>query len=155
RAGKANVERPGVGDIGEVEPNDLAARGGEMIARLSVHEENVPEAAHQRVGADVAAKRNQPLVTEKQIVEDQRLFPVGGAERVRALRTDEQIAIEPEILLDVLPDVRMVPVDPRVAKTNLIGEAAARLDRILSDPGRSVAPIVQPNAVPVNRGRLI
>src|SRR5881397_3417017 len=48
-AGKGEVEGSGVRDVGEQEPNDLAASRGQAPARLSIDEKYVAKATHERV----------------------------------------------------------------------------------------------------------
>ena len=64
-------------------------------------------------------------------------------------------AVQLAILLHVFPHVRVVPVDPRVRKAELISERSARGDRVLCHAGNAVEPVVEPDTVPVDRRGLI
>jgi hypothetical protein len=100
----------------------------------------------------VAAPRQQALVVDEQVVEDQELLAMHGAVRVGARRLHEDVAVQPEILLHVLAHVRVIPVDAPIRKPERIGERAAGLDRRLGEIGHAVEPRVEPEAVPVHGG---
>ena len=91
----------------------------------------------------------------QQIVEHQDRFAVGWAEIVGVARVDPNVAVQAEVLLDVLAVMRVVPVDSGVGEVDAVSEAVARLYRVLRHAGHAVVPIVQADAMPVNGGRQI
>ena len=66
----------------------------------------------------------------------------------------QQVAVEPQVLLDVLAHVRVIPVDAGVGEAKPVGELAAGRDRSLGEARDAVEAVVQPDAVPVHRGGL-
>jgi hypothetical protein len=70
-------------------------------------------------------------------------------------RPNEHVAVEPQILLDVLSVMRMIPVDPRVLEADAVDETAARLDRILGHPRNAIVPVLDTDTVPVDGGRQV
>ena len=57
---------------------------------------------------------------------------------VTAGRADQNVSVEPELLLDIFSHVRVIPVDPGVGKAELVGELAARSDGRLRELGRPI-----------------
>ena len=151
RAAERDVVDPRVRRVRQEEAHDVAAPHVQRVPRLAVHEHDVAEAAHQRVRRRLAAVWNQRVVAEQQVVEHQHLLAIRPAVIVRAGRPHEHVAGEAEVLLDVLADVRVIPVEPGVGKAHAVGERVAGRDGILRDAGCAVEPVVEPHAVPVNR----
>src|SRR5262245_33790337 len=76
-------------------------------------------------------------------------------EVVWARRSYEHVAVETQLLLDVLPHVRVIPVNAGVGKPYLIREAAAWRHRQLRHVRDAVEPVVETHAVPVHGSRLV
>ena len=154
-AAERQVERAGVRDVDQEEADDLAAGDGQAVVRLAVDEQQVPEAAHQRVGGPLAAERRESRLVEEQVVEHQHLLAVGRTEVARVGRLHLQRAVQPQILLDVLAVVRVVPVDAGVREVDAVAERPARFDRRLRQPGNAVEAVLEADAVPVDGGRQV
>src|SRR5512145_1179495 len=67
--------------------------------------------------------------------------------------TDQQVAVETELLLDVFADMRVIPIDARIWKAHAVGERATRRYRGLREIGHTVELVVEPDAVPVHGRR--
>ena len=63
----------------------------------------------------------------------------------------DPVIVKAEVLLDVLPNVGVIPIDPGVAKVHSIFEPPAWRDGALRDVGHAVGVIVETHAVPVHR----
>ena len=126
-----------------------------MILRLAIDQKLVPETAHERVRGVLPAKggRTGTVGGEQQIVEEKNGFMMHGAKVVRVTRVDAQVAVEAEFLLDIFAVVRVVPVDPGIGKVDAVLKAVAWIHGGLCDARHAIVPVVEPNAVPVNRSR--
>ena len=148
--GEGKIHHPGVGSVGKKEADDLAPFEPQVVVGLAVYQEHVAEATHQRMSRRVPPQRHHSGVGHQDIVQHQHgllVYPFQGP-RVRA---NQQVPIETQLLLKVLSHVRVIPVDPRVGKAQVIDQLGAGLDRPLSQPRCPIVRIVQPNSVPVNR----
>src|SRR5918998_2248003 len=67
------------------------------------------------------------------------------------LRDNEDRPVETHLLAVVLPDMRVVPVSPRIRELEAVLEPLADCDRLLRRV-RAVVAVVQPYAVPVHGG---
>ena len=126
RAGKREVEGPGVRGVGQIEAHHLAALDGQPVVRLAVHQKRLAEAAHQRVGGRLPAQRHQAIVAEQNVVEHQHRFTVGRAVLLTGVGAHQQVAVEAQLLLDVLAHVGVIPVDAGVGKAKPVGELTRR-----------------------------
>ena len=88
---------------------------------------------------------------DQQVVEHQHLFAIGGREVVWLARLHQQVAVEAEVLQDVLAMMRVIPVDAGIGEMHLVVERLAGRDRLLGDMRHPVEAIVQAQAVPVDR----
>ena len=79
----------------------------------------------------------------------------GRREIVGSWRAHHDVAVEAEVLLDVLAHVWVIPVDAGVGEAKVIGEALARGDGTLGHVGHAIVRVVEPDAVPVHRRRLV
>ena len=146
------VEDPGARHIGEEEPHHVTAARLECPTRFAVDQQHVAEAAHQRVCRCVASVFGRTRVADQQIVEHQNLFAVGRREEAGVTRAHEQVAVESKVLQHVLAMMRVIPVEARIREMNRVVEGAVRRHRILRDVRRAVEPVVETDAVPVDRG---
>ena len=153
RFAEREVEGAGVRDVGQEEPDDLAPVEFESVLGFPVHEEQVPETAHQRMGGPLRAPGEESAVVgDQQIVEHEDLLAVdGGVPRV-GRRLDQHVSVEPEVLLDLLAVVRVVPVEAGVREEDPVLETAAGGHRVLGEVGHPVEGVVEAHAVPVDRG---
>ena len=128
---------------------------GRGVALLAVDEHDVPEAPHDREVGGVLAPGEQLVAVDQEVVHHDELLAGGGAEVVGARRVDEHVAVESAVLLDVFAHVRVVPVEARVGKDDLVDELAAGGDGWLGDVGDAVEAVLEAEAVPVDRGRQV
>ena len=145
RAGERQVQRARVRHVREVEAHHFPATHRQPIPGLTVHEKQVAEPTHQRVGRCFLPPRNQAGIADQQVLQHQKLFAIGG--NLRAGLPHENVAVQAERLLDVLANVRMVPVNTSVREPQFVGERVA-------DPGDAVERVVQPDAMPMNARRV-
>ena len=125
-------------------------------AHLTIHEEHVPEPAHEGVRCLLAPKWDElPVVADEEIVENECFHMIRCREVVTARRPHHQIPIEAEVLLDVLADVGVVPVDPRIREVQVVREGATGSHGPLREVRYAIESVVEPNPVPMNRGWLI
>ena len=155
RAAQREIVGPRVRGVGEKEAHYLAAPYAEPVVGLPVHEEHVPETAHQGVARGLVPERQQPVGVREQVVQHEDDLPVYGVEVVRARRAHQQVAVQPEVLLGILPQMGMVPIEPRVAKMHPVAEPPARRHGALGHARHAVRGILEPDAVPVHAGRPI
>ena len=120
------------------------------VALLAIHEQRVPDPAHEGEIRARSAERDQCVAVHQQVPEHQDLLLVHRGVVVLVRRVDDHVAEQPHGLFDVLTHVRVIPVDTRVRKVYPIHEAAARRHLGLSEPGDAVAAIIQSNAVPMH-----
>ena len=138
---KREVQRPRVRGIGQIKAHHLAAPHRHPVARLAVHQKQVAEAAHQRVRGGFFSERNDGRVRHEQIVEHQHCFSI----RWTVFRLHHDVAVQAELLLDVFAHVRVIPVDPRVGKLDVVGEFATHRSH-------AIERVVETNAVPMDAG---
>ena len=138
---------------GKLGQYDFAAADRESVVGLAVDEKDVAGPAGKRVRRRLASVRQQTGVVDQQVVEDHHFLAVGWAVVVARRGSDEDVARQPEVLLDVFEHVRVIPVDARVGKRERVLECGSRRDRILRDAGHAVETIVQPQSMPVDGRR--
>ena len=153
RPAEGEVERPRVGGVGEKEADDGPALHFQRVFGFPVHEHGVAEAAHERVRGALETEGDNPVLAHEQVVEHHDFFPVDGAEVVGIVRPDHEVAGQPEVLLDVLAVVGMVPVEAGVGEMHGVAEALARGHDILRQARDTVEAVIEPQSVPVDRGR--
>jgi hypothetical protein len=90
-------------------------------------------------------------VLNQQVIEGQGQLPVSGRPVVRVGRLDHDRAVQAHLQAEVFPDVRVVPVEPRVRETDLAGVCPADRDRHLGLIRHPVIAVLQPQPVPVHR----
>src|SRR5687767_13995612 len=100
----------------------------------------------------VGAVRDESVLADQDVVEEEELLAVYRGERVTA---HHDVPGETEVLLDVLAHVRVIPVNAGVGKSNAIVERLAWLHGLLAHVRHAVEAMVEPDAVPVYRRRLI
>src|SRR6185503_1849758 len=128
---------------------------GEPVARLAVHEEDVAPSPHERVRRRLRAVRRDAMLVEQDVVEGEHLVAIGGSEVAGLSGGDEDVAVEAEVLLHVLANVRVIPVDAGVGEAHVIREASSWWHLLLREARHAVEAIVQPHSVPMNGGGLI
>src|SRR6185369_12715267 len=71
------------------------------------------------------------------------------------VRGNDDVAVHPELLCVVLAYVRVVPVNARIRETQLVRKAGAgrhgRLHALVLAVRNTIEPMVQPQAMPMNR----
>ena len=149
------VVRARVRDVGEHEANHFSQLDRQPVIRLSIDQEDISKPAHQGEVRSFLAERHKLTAVQEQVVENQHLFAVDRVVVVRVGGLHQHVAVETELLLDVLPDMRVVPIDPGIRETHLVHERLAGEHRVLSHTGYPVEPVVQPDPVPVDGRRQI
>ena len=144
------VEGACIGHVGQEEAHHLSAFHRQLIIGLSINKEDVPESPHQSVSGVFLAKRKETVLGDEKVVQHEDLFSVDRIEVGRARGPDQQVAVESEVLLDVLPVVWVVPVDSGISKENPILECIPGLYRVLRHPGHTIERIIETHAVPVD-----
>ena len=117
----------------------------------SADHHDVPESPHERVGRSAVTPRQGSLIVHEHVVQDENLLPVRRPVILWIGGGDEQVSEETQVLLNVLPHMRVVPVHARIGHVDLVGEAVASLDGGLGYPGDSVVAVVEAHAMPVDR----
>ena len=151
RTGQRDSEHAGVGGVRQIEAHDLAELSAQGEIGLAAHQQHVAEAAHRRVRRLGAAEGRHLAVIEKDVVERQHQLAVNRRPVVGVGRLDQHVAVQPKLLPVVLPDVRVVPVQPGIREGDTRGELFAHLHRTLSLV-RAVVAVVEAQPVPVDRG---
>ena len=151
RARHRDLERARVRSVGQVEANDLSQPCAQRQVGLSVDEHDLAEPAHGHMGRLRAAEGSHLPVLEQEIVDGEGELAIDGRPVVGVCRLYQHGAVETHLLAVVLPDVRVVPVDAGIGERDARGVALARTDRRLSLV-RAVVAVVEPQAVPVDRG---
>jgi hypothetical protein len=105
-----DVEDTGVGGVGEVETDDLAAGCLESKVGFSGDEHDVAEASHRDVRRLRLAEGCDLPVLDQNVVECQGELAVGGRPVVSFGRIDQGVPVQAHFLAVVLADVRVVPV---------------------------------------------
>ena len=113
RARQRDVEDARVRGVGQVEADDLADLCVQGKIGLAADEQDVAETAHRGVRRLGAAERRDLPVLDEDVVERQEQLAMCGRPVVRVRRDDEDVPVEAQLLPVVLPNVRVVPVDPR------------------------------------------
>src|SRR5205823_5959296 len=153
RAGKGDVEGSRARSVRQEKTHDLAVPNSRARAHLTIHEEHVPEPAHEGVRCLLAPKWDElPVVADEEIVENECFHMIRCREVVTARRPHHQIPIEAEVLLDVLADVGVVPVDPRIREVQVVREGPTGSHGPLREVRYAIESVVEPNPVPMNRG---
>ena len=76
RLAEGQVEGAGVRNVREEEADDFAPVEIQFVVGLAVHEQQVAEAAHERVGGALRTPGEQPTVVgDQEIVEHEDLLP--------------------------------------------------------------------------------
>ena len=104
-ARKREVQRAGVGGVGQEEPDYFAPLDAEPIARFPVHQQNVAEPAHQRVSGRLLPEWHHSSVRNQQVVEHQDRLAVDRPVPATITAPHQQVAVETQFLLDVLANV--------------------------------------------------
>src|SRR3989344_1695166 len=137
------IEWPGICRICEVNPHQTSFDVCFEIS-LSVRQDMVPESAHERKPRKIIKAVYLP-VRDLDVVQYDCQLIVRGSEAA----IDYYVAVKPELLLPVLADVRMIPVDAIVRQDYFVHEAFSRFYGRL-DIYSAVVHIVQPYAMPVH-----
>src|SRR5437868_1575652 len=91
-------------------------------------------------------------VLYEQVVQRERQVPVD----LRPIRWiagfDDDRAVQPHFLREVLANVRVVPVKPGVAELELVCKRSANWDRLLRFVRYTVVAVFQAESVPVDSG---
>ena len=122
---KNHVVGTGVRDVREQEPDNLTSFDAQVIIWLAVEQEEVAESSHETEVAGFLAERHDLFPIHEEIVEYQDFFSIDRIVIVGIRRLDEHVPIQAQLLLDVLPNVRMIPINTGIRKMNLIDEAPA------------------------------
>src|SRR3989338_2279927 len=136
------IEWPGICRICEIQSCQPFFHIG-FEACLSVRQDMVPESAHERKPREIIKAVYLP-VRDLDVVQYDCQLIVRGSEAA----IDYYVAVKPELLLPVLADVRMIPVDAIVRQDYFVHEAFSRFYGRL-DIYSAVVHIVQPYAMPV------
>ena len=105
------------------------------------------------MGRRLAAISDQPALPHELVVQHQHLVAMGRAEKRGRGRTDEDVAVEAEVLQHVFAVVRVVPEDAGIREREAIVERRARFNQRLREVRDAVKPILEPQAVPVDGRR--
>ena len=92
------------------------------------------------------------MLRDEEIVEHQHLFSVHFVEERLRGRSHQHVAVQAEVLRDVLTMVGVIPVNAGVPEEDAVLKALSGRDRVLRDPGHTVVAVLEPDAVPVDRG---
>ena len=153
RLAEGQVEGPRVRDVREEEADDLAPVEIQFVVGLAVHEKQVAEAPHQRVGGPLLPPGEKPpVVGDQEIVEHEDLLPVHRCVPLAGRRLDQHVSVEPEVLLHFLAVVGVVPVEAGIREEDPVFEAPAGGHRVLGQVGYPVEGVVEAHPVPVDRG---
>ena len=146
-------EDAGVRGVRDEEADDLIPADVERQLGLAVHEEDVSEPAHRDVvGAGTVVPGN-PSVLDEHVVHGNDHFAVDRGPVVSLRGLDDDVAGQAHVLRVVLADVRVIPVQALVGKTNPVGEMSTDRDRLLRFVRDAVVPVLEPKPVPVDRCR--
>lgn len=145
-----NVEHARVRCVRQVKAHNLFPTCGERKLGLAVHQSEVAEPAHRGVARLGAAERGDPSVRQQDVVKRERDLAVDRRPVVRIRRGHEDGAVQAHLLVVVLADVRVVPVDAGVGELQAVREGTPDRDRLLG-PRRPVAAILEPEPVPMHR----
>ena len=150
-AADGEVEDPRVRGVDDIQAHDLARRrlAGELGLAVDQHHVAVP--AHRDERRPGLAEGRDVPVLDQQVIQGQGQLPVGGRPVSRVGGLDHDRAVQPHLQAEVLPDVRVVPVEPGVGELDLVGEGAADRDRRLGLVRDPVVTVLQPQPVPVHR----
>ena len=151
RATEGEVEGARVRHVGQKEAYDFAPRHSQPVLRLAVHEQQVAEAAQQRLRRPLLAVGEDAPLVQQQVVQDQHLLAVHRVEVVGRWVPHHDVAVKTQILLDLAAHVRVVPVDARIRKVHFVQKAFPRFHRFLRDGGHAIEAVVHTHAVPVDR----
>ena len=152
RSGQRDLEHAGVGGVRQIQAHDLAGLGGQREFGLPGDQQDVAEAPHRGVGRLVGAERRHLTVLDEDVVERQRELTVDRRPVVGVRRDDDDVAVQPHLLVVVLADVRVVPVDAWVGERDARRVAPADRNGLLGLV-RAVEAVLQTQPVPVD-GRL-
>src|SRR5207247_1208347 len=102
-----------------------------VIAAARLCRALLPGGPGQPRGAVAARRermRRRSIRADREVVQDQRLFSVHRAVELVTRCLHEDVAVEAEVLLDVLTEVRMVPINARIGEAYRVGEGATGWD---------------------------
>jgi hypothetical protein len=148
----AQVEHPGVGGVGQPQPHHLPRPSLQPQVGVPTGQEHVAEAAHGRIAGLSGAEGGHLAVLEQQVVHRQDHVPVHRRPIVRLGRDDQDVAVQAKLLGVVLPDMGVIPVQPRIGELNAVGEVPTYRDRRLGLVRHPVVAVLQPQPVPVHGG---
>ncbi len=150
RAAYREPERPGVRGIRDVETDDLSPIRLERVVLFSVHEEDVPVTAHEGAVGAVFIQTDLTFLNED-VVKKEWYLAVHGIPIRLVGRHHQEVAVQTQFLLVILPDMRVIPIYARVRELQLIHKGFAWLHFFLRRL-RAVKGIVHPDAVRMQQG---
>jgi hypothetical protein len=152
-AADGEIEDPGVRRVDHVQAHDLTYRRLTGVNRLAIGQHHVAEPAHRRVGRPRAQERRDMAILDQQVIQRDGQLAVDGRPVRGVGGLDHDRAVQTHLQAEILPHMRVVPVEPGVGELQLASERSADGDRLLRFVRDPVVAVLQPQAVPMH-GRL-
>ena len=117
-----DIEDPRVGGVDEIQAYDLALCRLTGELGLPVDQHDVAEPAHCGEGRPGAVEGRDVSVFDQEVVHGDSELPVDGRPVRGVRRLDDDRAVQAHLLGEVLPHVRVVPVQAGVGELQRVGE---------------------------------
>ncbi len=150
-AAEGEVEGPRVGNVGEKKAHHLPGADLEGPIGPLVDQQHIAHSPHEGVGGALQPVRHGALGGHLHVVEHQDFLPMSGP-GLQPIRGHQDAAEESQVSQEIIPAVRVIPEQAGVGELERVVEHAPGQDRLLGYAFGPVRSVLNPDAVPVNRG---